>query len=201
MANAIAPFGFRPIRHKNGAPYNGACKLYYVSTSSGLYIGDAVVIAGDANSTAYYGRFPYTLPTVSVVTAGTGNAVTGAIVGFFAETASSPVYLPASTARGVFVADDPDLVFAVMDNGYAVPTSTIIGNNANIDIGATSGYSGSAVTGLSGHTLDLNGFTTTSTLQCKVLGFQQDVKNTMAIHGVWEVTFNNHTNAPNSTGI
>jgi hypothetical protein len=201
MANVVAPFGFLPLRHKNGAPYSGAARMYYVSAASNptnpLYIGDPVVVTGVSNTTAYYGRFPYTLPVVGPITAGTGNAVTGSIVGFFAEQAASPVYLPAATARGVFVADDPDLVFTCMDNG-ATTVSDITASNANIDITT---YTGSAGNPVSGATLNLTGTTTTSTLQLKVLALHQHPKNAYAINAIWEVMFNNVTQMSGTTGF
>lgn len=49
MANIDAPFGLRPIRHKSGAPYNGAVNPYYVASTyaTALFIGDPVIrVAG-----------------------------------------------------------------------------------------------------------------------------------------------------------
>jgi hypothetical protein len=47
MANPTGPFGLRPVRHKNGAPWNGATVPVYCSASyaTALYVGDPVVIS------------------------------------------------------------------------------------------------------------------------------------------------------------
>jgi len=52
MANTDAPFGLRPIRHRNGAPYNGAFNHYYVASSyaTALFVGDPVVKTGTSNT-------------------------------------------------------------------------------------------------------------------------------------------------------
>ena len=45
MANTDSPFGLRPIRHRNGAAYNGAANPYYINSTyaTALFIGDPVV--------------------------------------------------------------------------------------------------------------------------------------------------------------
>lgn len=220
MANAAAPFGLRPLRHKSGAPYNGSARLYYVPSTdtTAIYIGDPVtnyqVSGGSAtagtglgsNSTAYYGNFPGTLPVISKATAGDSKPITGVAVGFFAEQASSTVYRAASTARGVWVVDDPDLEYIIMDDGVATlligagagSASYAVGDNGNVNL---STYSGSAATGLSGATLSTTLSTSgASTGQLKILGLYQDVKNTGgSANAVWRVMINNHLLVPGTT--
>ena len=52
MANTDSPFGLKPIRHRNGAPYNGAANPYYIPASYGtaLVIGDPVIKSGTSNT-------------------------------------------------------------------------------------------------------------------------------------------------------
>lgn len=156
MANVDSRFGLKPIRHKSGAPYNGAANAYYVPSSYGtaLYIGDPVVKTGTSNTAAVTapgaGRFNIgTLPEINKATVGDANRVTGAIVGFAPlPTDLGKAYNPASTARVVFVADDPDLVFEIQADG-AIPAASIGLNAVFI---AT--HTGDTTTGLSGIELD-----------------------------------------------
>ena len=154
MANTDNPFGLRPVQHRNGAPYNGACRPYYIPAAYGtaLFIGDPVVITGAVNTAAVSapgaGSFPVgALPVVAKATAGDGNAITGVIVGF-AKRADQTQYNPASTEAVVLVADDPDLMFEIQADGTVTPAD--VGYNAVLIYT----HSGSTVTGRSGAELD-----------------------------------------------
>ena len=48
MANTSSPFGFRPVKHQTGAPYNGQVNVYAVATDEGtaIFVGDLVKING-----------------------------------------------------------------------------------------------------------------------------------------------------------
>ncbi len=126
MANTSAPFGLRPVRSLNGAPWNGAATMYYIpSTDTNAYfVGDVVasLAGGDVVSGAS-----------SVVLVGTRNAATtsgssrGVIVGIGTNAgnagSSSPlgadpdalgtISIPATKTKAYFVwvADDPTTVF------------------------------------------------------------------------------------------
>ena len=211
--NTSAPFGLRPLRHKYGAPYNGSARLYYVPSSDGaaIYIGDPVTTfqtsggSGTAgtglgsNSAAYYGNFPGTLPVCSLATAGDSKPIIGVAVGFFAEQAASTVYRAASTARGVWVVDDPDMEYIIQDDGVATlnigagagSSGYALIDNGNLNL---STFSGSTATGMSGATLSTTLSTSgASTGQLKILGLYQGVKNSAnAAYQVWRVSINNH---------
>ena len=80
MANNDTPFGLRPLRHRNGAPYNGAANPYYIPSSyaTALFIGDPVIITGTSNTSAVkvpgVGDFaPGTLPEINKAGAGSGG--------------------------------------------------------------------------------------------------------------------------------
>ena len=157
MANQDTPFGLRPIRHRNGAPYNGAANPYYIASSYGtaLFIGDPVIkVAGGSNSAAVsaagMGDFPIgTLPSIEKATAGDTNRITGVIVGFAPLPDNlTQQYNPASTERVALVCDDPDVIFEIQADG-AVPAASM-GLNAVLIYT----HSGSTVSGLSGVELD-----------------------------------------------
>jgi len=157
MANQDTPFGLRPIRHRNGAAYNGAVNPYYINSTyaTALFIGDPVVkVAGGSNaanvSAAGMGDFNIgTLPEIEKAAAGDTVRITGVIVGFSTlPTDLSKQYNPASTERVALVCDDPDIIFQIQADG-AVPAASM-GLNAVLIFT----HSGSTVSGLSGVELD-----------------------------------------------
>ena len=195
MANNNAPFGARPVRHKSGAPWNGQQNLYYYTGSNTLYIGDPVIVKGSANTTPYYGSPAGSLPTVDLTTAGDGYFLTGFITGFFAEDFSSKAYGVASATRGVFVADDPELVFEIQDDGLVTSTVAFVAAAGNL----VAGSGGSTYTNLS--SLMLSSTTaTTATSQVKILRLSTRSNNALGQYAVWEVMINNHTQVAGTIG-
>lgn len=201
MANVDSRYGLRPVRHRNGAPYNGACTAYYVPASYGtaLFIGDPVVKTGTANTTEVDGYNPGTLPVINKATAGDGNATTGVIVGFKKLTDDDQIYNSANTEAIAFVADDPDLVFHMQASSTGVLAATSVGLNANYIFT----HGGDTVTGYSGVELD-----TTSDVpaadasnQLTILRFVDAANNEIAEHADVEVSINNHTEAHGALGI
>ncbi len=200
MAYADKPYGFTPIRHMSGAPYNGASRPYWVDSSdstAAYFIGDPVQIDGSANtaklSVPGAGVFAVgMMPGVTRVTAGAGasNKTVGVIVAVGADTRDALVYRADDTERVVWVADDPDLVFSVQaDAAYTVAN---IGSNSNILFDT----SGDTSTGRSGAEADATS-TTSATAQLLVLGFVNDPENTPAAVGNRiEVIFTLHQYAP-----
>lgn len=206
MANADTPFGLRPIRHRNGAPYNGSFSAYYAASTyaTALYVGDPVIrVSGGSNAAelnAPGGVFPIgTLPIVEKATVGDGNAITGVIVGFGPDPDGlGRIYRPASTARLVYVADDPDLVFEAQMEGTL--TATMVGLNAVLIYT----HAGSTSTGMSGAEVD----TGTTTAPAADASYQLTIRrmvnrsdNEMGLNAKVEVTINNHTEAHASLGI
>ncbi|UOF81823.1 hypothetical protein [Caudoviricetes sp.] len=197
MANANTPFGLRPVRHRNGAPYNGAARRYYVPSSDGtaLYLGDPVIIAGSADANG--------VASVTRATAAGGSYLLGSVVGVEPAEGSqsggrdSTTYRVASTERYVWVADDPDLVFEIQEDSVGFTLSaTYVGQNADLISGT-----GSNITGLSGFQLDSSTAATTSTLQLRILGYSQRIGNEPGnANAKLEVSINLHT-LRNATGI
>lgn len=200
MANNDAPFGLRPVRHKSGAPYNGAAQHYYIPAgdATAVFIGDPVIIVGDSNDNEINGFPPGTLSEVTRATVGDGNAITGVVVGVMADTRDSLTYRAASTERVLVVADDPDLVFEIQADGTL--TADSVGLNAVLI--ATN--AGSAVTGISGMELD-----TTSDVpaadasnQMTIQSLVRSVDNDLAsANSKALVTITNHTNASGNLSI
>lgn len=151
MANTNAPFGFRPIRYFNGTSWSGGGRPYYVPSSyaTNIFIGDPVVQVGDSNTTEFQGFGPGVLMNVNIGVAGSGNLWTGICVGIQPVTRESATYHAASTEQIIFVEDDPNVVFAVQDDGFAVLDHGTVGLNACGVAGA-----GSTATGRSAWALD-----------------------------------------------
>jgi hypothetical protein len=206
MANNNAPMGLVPVRHRSGAPYNGAANAYYVPASYGtaLFIGDVVAKTGTSNTAAVTapgaGSFAIgTLPEINRALVGT-NKITGVIVGFAPNPSTlDKVYNPASTAAVVYVADDPDLMFEIQADGAL--NAVDVGLNAC----TINTQSGNVNTGLSGTELDTGTTTapaTTTALQLKIMRILNRVDNeagstrTRAL-----VMINNHTDANATIGV
>lgn len=193
MANNDAPFGLKPVRHANGAPYSGACNRYYVASgeSNNIFIGDPVALSGTGNAEG--------IPGVVRATAGAGSSAgdgpVGVVVGFENLTSDnlSRTYRPASTEMFVLVADDPDLEYEIQEDsdGGAVAVGSV-GLNANFIIGT-----GSTTTGVSATELDSSTAATTATLDMRILGIKQAPDNEVGTNAVWRVRLLNHPHRTN----
>jgi hypothetical protein len=150
--NNDTPFGLRPVRYRDGSPYNGAVNPYYVNSSyaTALYVGDPVVKVAGGSNAAVVGEFPIgTLPEIEKATAGDGNAITGVIVGFAPDPDNlGRIYNPASTERVAYVCDDPNVMFEIQADGAIAAAQ--VGLNAVLIYT----HSGSTITGRSGAELD-----------------------------------------------
>lgn len=193
MANSNAPSGFRPVKHENGSPWNGATRRYYVpaTDANAMYIGDPVIIAGSADADG--------VPTATIATAAGGARATGAIVGFEpSATIIANGYRVASTAEYILVAEGPDLVFECQEDAIGGALAAVdVGLNADMIAG-----SGSRITG-SGWQLDTSTKATTNTLQLRILGFSQRPDNVIGANAKVLVRFNlpTETGAAGSTGV
>lgn len=209
MANADTPFGLKPVRYKDGRPYNGACNPYYVPSSYGtaLFIGDPVVkVAAGSNTAAVSapgaGSFPIgTLPSVEKTAVGDVDGITKMITGVIVGFAALPNDLtkkhnPASTERVVYVADSPDLVFEIQADGAVAAAS--MGLNAVL----IATHSGSTTTGLSGIELDTTSDVPAADASNQLIilrAANREDNDTTIAHAKVEVLINCHTQAPGST--
>lgn len=184
MPNSNAPMGLRPVRYLSGSPYNGAVNRYFVPSTdaTAIYIGGLVKPAGSADANG-----------VMTVTGNvsTGNAVVGVVVGVQPVTADSTTYRAASTDRYVYVADDPDLVFEIQEDGVGGSlAATSVANAADI-IGFTGG---STSTGLSSLMLDSSTATAAGdgTEDVLIVGLVQRPDNEIGTTAKWLVRLGNH---------
>ena len=150
MANANNPKGAVPYQRIDGAVYRDSKTVYFVpyGNTNALNIGDFVTkVTGSADTGGING--------IDLTTAGSGNPITGVIVGFVGNCAAGAglaaasfwplttsgrrITRPASTTRDYYalVDDDPESVFAIQENddsggtpGTALPV-TAVGKNAN----------------------------------------------------------------------
>lgn len=183
MASVLA--GFRPVKHLNGSPYNGQFNKYTVSSAEtvALNVGDLVALSDSAAVVDAGGGVYPAVERVgtSTTTPVTSAAIVGAIVGFEVDYSNLNAgnYRAASTARVVYVADSPDLVFAAPQDAVGgVIAAASVGLNSALVPGTTSASAPYA----SGSSVDSSSVSTTSTLPLRVVGFtnspDQDVTST-----------------------
>lgn len=198
MSNANAPFGLRPVRYRNSAPWTGSVTPYYVRSddATALFIGDPVDIIGESNQSELFGFAPGTLSAVTKATLSDGNLIVGVVVGVHPVTSESTVYRAASTERIVYLCDDPDVVFQIQDDGAAALTYDTIGLNAEL----IAGGGGSTVTGKSSVSLDTNSDVPAADAsnQLFILNLSNIPNNAIGIYGVWDVMINQHRYKPYS---
>lgn len=201
MANRNAPFGLSPFGYLNGSQWNGQARMYCIPStdSTNAYaIGDPVVLAGSADTKG--------IPTVTLATAGYGNAITGVIVGaggiVYGGPGANPTNLnttvvPATKAQNyyVLVADDPNILFVAQEDSVGNNlAATDVGSNIDLVAGANSGY-------LSGWMIDSSTANTGSTRQVQLMQFLQTPDNAIGTYGRWVVRINNHSYRSGTTGV
>lgn len=192
MANIDSPFGLKPVGHLNGNPWNGQTKKFLIEDddSNAYFIGDPVVVEGEAGADDTTGIYP----TIVIATDTTSHPLYGVITSFdtIGPTGlrQETPYNPAYTSRYANVCVDPDVIFIVQDDEATTAlTGDVIGNNALLE----SATSGSTYTGLSGWELDASSVGTTSTDTVLILNAYPVHNNTIGlIHCIWEVIISNH---------
>jgi len=196
MANVNRLNGFTPVKHMNGAPYNGQANLYEVAAgyAVNVFVGDLVKLSTEASTSG--------LATVEALGASAAGAiaavnVVGAVVGIVpakldadggltrgSTALDTPQFGAASTKRFVLVADSPDLIFETQF-GTAVALADI-GLNASINVGTHNTTSGaSAYSGVTP--------AATATLPLQIMGASKRVDNeTAATNNKMLVRINTH---------
>jgi len=168
MANANAPFGFRPINY-DGSPYNGATLRCVIPATEGTatHIGDAVDLAGGSD-TGY--------PTVAQADA--GDAVYGVVTAFEANPDNlSLQYRAASTKRFCQVAIANDGYFEVQSDD---DTTAILASDVGMNVDFIQTQAGSNVTGLSGQELNSDSVASTTTLDCQIVALKDSPDNDLS---------------------
>jgi len=182
MANTSRIYGFRPVKHTTGAPFNGQVSLYQIpaSDNQNTFVGDPVLLEGNASAGGI----------ATVKRAAAGGPVLGVVLGFVnvkqdpvtgamtngAIALDTPQYRAASTAQYCLVADAPDIIYEVeQTTGGSAYTYLLADVGLNAD--AYYGGAGSTTSGVSAASLDMSTKATTATLQFKILGTVQRVDN------------------------
>jgi hypothetical protein len=202
MPNLVAPKGFAPSRYLNGSPYNGAVNMYVVlaAEANQINVGDTVKSAanGDANG----------VPAVTKITNGT-DVCRGVVVGILLTAPNAPSlvgtvldntlqYIPASKSKDyyILVADDPNILFLLEDDGLAALTATSCNKNASYTVANPTGVSQVSAT-----VLNTASVATTNTLPLKLMGLVQRPDNAFGANADWLVRFNTHEFAGSVAGV
>lgn len=192
MANATGAFGLRPVKNRDGSPWNGSTIPMYVSASyaTAMYIGEPVLLSPTLAEKDTTGRYL----TINASAGTDGAVILGVITSFEPlPTDLTKVYNPASTERIANVCLAKDVIFEVRGSGTAL-TKVIPGQNAVL-----TGSGGSTATGLSSKYLDEGaGSDVPAADQSNslfVLGVKNVEDNTLAANAVYEVLINTAENA------
>ena len=182
MANVNRVNGFTPVRHLNGAPYNGQVNRYCFTTADGTatFVGDLVKLSGTGHTDG----------TPSLAQAAAGDAVIGVLVGLEPDPTNLGLrHRTASTFRYAYVADDPSLIFEAQEdsvgNNLAV---TEIGLCTNVTVGA-----GVTATGASGMQIDSSDTATDSAGQLRIMRLVPREDNAIGTNAKWEVMIAEHS--------
>ena len=168
MANADAPFGFRPINF-DGSPYNGATIRCVIPASDSIatHIGDAVDLLGGSDT-----GYP------SVTQADAGDAVFGVVTAFeAAESDLSKQYRVAATKRFCQVAMAHNGYFEVQSDD---DTTAILASDVGMNVNFVQTQAGSNVTGLSGQELNSDTVASTTTLDCQIMSLKDSPDNDLS---------------------
>jgi hypothetical protein len=190
MANSTFIRGFVPLREADSSPHSGGVNMYYhaVGDATALYIGDPVIKSGSSDGAG----------VATVIRATAAGAITGVVVGFVPNGVTDVAgYGAASTAYYVLVADSPDQVFEIQEDGVG-------GQLAAADIGLNADYiiaAGNAYSKRSGVMLDTSTKATTAGLPLKILGLVPRPGNDFGAYAKVMVKINLHTEAHGSAGI
>lgn len=181
MPNLNAPSGLAPVMYRNGNPWNGQARLYYIAATdtNPFYIGDGVKVVGSGGLGAdVNGLQQVTLATAGASMRGIVVAIgLGIPYGFQGGPMVNPndltkTYRPTgaqATAYYAAVVDDPDVIFEIQEAFTATPLQPVnFAKNANFVYAAPA-------TGIfiSGTTLDPTTQAVTATLNLKILGAPQ----------------------------
>ena len=139
------------------------------------------------------------MPSIVVATGGTTNKILGSIVGF--EVLPTDLfkagYNAANSARIVYVADDINQEFAIVDDGIGTLAITDVNLNANLTIGTVDAFTNIDSTSLNTTTPPAS----TAAFQLKILSLLDEPLNEVAAYATWRVKINNHRLANAVVGV
>ena len=194
MPNGNAATGLTPRRYRNGSPWMGVARHYFLPATDAtpLFIGDPVVMVPGVDPNG----FP------SVTRSAPGGRITGVVVGFRpSPTIIASGYRTASTPEYAIVVDDPEVLFEVQESAAtdgAALTPAAMGKNVNLATGA-----GSPAGKQSGFTIDSASASAAGTGQLRVVEFQRRADNAFGAYAKWLVAINQptETGAAGSAGV
>ena len=192
MANVNQSKGFVPSRYQNANPYTGAANLYCVPSSDGtqINVGDPVstVAGGDANGIPYVTKATGTAGprgvVVGVLPAGYNNP---SLVGVNLDLTVQNIPATKTKAYYILVADDPDILFEVQDDGLSALTATSCNKNASFTVANPTSPGQNSASVLSTASIG-----TVNTLNLKICGLVQKPSNAFGVNALWLVKWNLH---------
>jgi len=187
MANLDAAFGLRPVRHFSGHIRTNRYYIPSTDTNAAVYVGGLVKMTGAQDTDG----IPVVTGNVS-----TNDAVCGVVVAVEPVTRESTRYRENSTSRYVLVADDPNTLFEVQEDGNMTAPA---GGTAQL----TGFTSGSTVTGLSAIEIASSELSETGDTDddVQIIRLAQRPDNATGTNAVWEVRLNNHQLINGATGV
>ena len=197
MANVNRLGGFRPVKHLNGSPYNGAARLYEIVAGDGTAVNVGDLVKTDSGTATDNYPTCVRLAASGEVTSG---LILGSVVGMVVDPTNLnvPQYRAASTKRMVWVADSPDLIFECADGATTPVTQTQIGLNCGVQATAPN----TTTSGTSQMTTGNTAPTTTVTLPLKIVSIVSSPDNTAgAAYQRLHVMINQHAMGQGTVGV
>lgn len=190
MANLNSPFGLKPARYLNGSAWNGQANTYYIPSSDGSQyaVGDYVKAAAVSDA----------FGTMGIQKAAGTDIGRGVIVGIYVSYPYSASIqgvnldltlqnIPATKSKAYYalVADDPNLLFEIVDDGLNTLTATSVNKNVSITV-----TNPTAPQQMSASVMATGTVNTTSTLPFRIMGLIQRDDNTFGQYAHWLVKMN-----------
>jgi len=180
MPNINAPRGFIPVALKDDEVH-----MYYKAAAVVLGVGDPVIRATNSSD-------PLGYPMVTRAT--TGAAITGVVVAILPSVSSTSVRTTKHLASGdtgyVLVADSPNQLFKVQDNGGA---SGLIVTQIGESIDSVTAIDANTTTGISKYEIDTQAVAPDNTWN--LVSKDNRPGNTVGANCIWIVKANLHTEA------
>lgn len=189
------PFGLAAVRHRNGNPFNQQLSKYFIPAADGsaYYLGDAVKSVANADAVG-----------IPALQKSAGNdIIRGVFMGqeqpgtnlpsiqgvLLQNTQTSIPAAKAGTNYYMLVADDPDIVFCIQDDG--ITTGNLVAANANKNANMTIATPTLAQQ-FSASVILSSSIAVTSTLLLKLFGLNQQPGNVFGNFGIWNCCINAH---------
>lgn len=196
MANSNRPFGLRPVKHRNGADWDGRANQYFLHSSNteAIRIGDVVT----KNLTL--AQIDPTYGLASVKKAASTNIIQGVVIGvgtnyggpYVNPSDLEAAFAPATKTKHYYllVVDDPGVIYEIQEESVASQLSgAYIGSNQILVIGSPAATVRFSTTQVAGVT---TGTPAATTFDVKLLGLSQvydnGARNAFGAYAKWLVT-------------